>query len=124
MSDVSERRDEKVERKRYDSIWWGGALIWIGIALAGDYLDILPPIDGEWWPWIFIGIGPWALIVNGYQLASPTAPRPSTWDWIWTVIFIAIAAGSVLDVTGPLVGAVAIILIGLVILIRAVARHD
>ena len=124
MSEVLDRQDESTKAKRFDAIWWGGALVWIGIALAGDYLDILPRIDGEWWPWIFVGIGPWALILNGYRVASPTAPNPTTWDWIWTVVFMAIAAGSVMDLTGALVGALAFIVIGLVVLITAIARHE
>lgn len=124
MTDVKERREKRTDAKRFDAIWWGGAFLWIGIALAGDYLDILPRIDGEWWPWIFIGIGPWALILNSYQAASSTTPNPTTWDWIWTVIFMAIAAGSVLDLTGALVGALALIVIGLVVLTGAIARHD
>jgi hypothetical protein len=123
MTDVLERQEERTEAKRFDAIWWGGAFLWIGIALAGDYLDILPRIEGEWWPWIFIGIGPWALILNAYRVASPTAPNPTTWDWIWTVIFIAIAVGSVSEVTGALVGAFALIVIGLVVLIRAITRQ-
>jgi hypothetical protein len=124
VSEVIEKREQVAAAKRFDAIWWGGAFVWIGIALAGDYLDILPPIDGEWWPWIFVGIGPWALILNSYRVASPTAPNPTTWDWIWTVIFVAIAAGSVIDLTGALVGAVALIIIGLVVLIRALVHHE
>lgn len=124
MADVLEREEARKEAKRYEGIWWGGAFIWIGLALAGDYLEILPRIDGEWWPWIFIGIGPWSLILNGLQAASPTAPNPTTWDWIWTVAFIAIATGSVLDLTGALVGALALIVIGVVVLIGAIAGQD
>lgn len=125
MSDVLERTEPKTREghKRYDAIWWGGALVWLGIALAGDYLDILPQIDGEWWPWIFIGIGPWSLILNGYRVISTSAPNPSTWDWVWTVVFLAIAVGAFVDISGSLVGAMALVVIGLVILFRAIARQ-
>lgn len=122
MSDVLERteQEKRDERKRFDAIWWGGALVWVGIALAGDYLDLLPRIDGEWWPWIFIGIGPWSLILNGYRAASTSAPNPSTWDWVWTIVFLAVAAGAFVDFSGAILGAVTLVLIGLVILFRTI----
>lgn len=126
MSDVVERTEQQnpTESKRFDAIWWGGALIWLGIALGGDYLDILPRIDGEWWPWIFIGIGPWALILNAYRTLSSSAPNPSTWDWVWTVIFLAVAVGSLVDISGALFGALALVVIGLVIVFRTIAGRD
>jgi hypothetical protein len=124
MTEVLEKQEQRTAAKRFDAIWWGGAFVWIGIALAGDYLDILPRIDGEWWPWIFIGIGPWALVLNAYRAASPTAPNPTTWDWIWTVVFLAIAAASAFDLTDVLVGALALIAIGVVVLVRAIVRHE
>ncbi len=126
MSDVLERTEQqnRAQHKRFDAIWWGGAFVWLGIALGGDYLDILPRIDGEWWPWIFIGIGPWSLILNGYRVASTGAPNPSTWDWVWTVIFLAVAARALVDISGALFGALALVLIGLVILFRAIAGRD
>ena len=120
MTDVKEAPKHDAERKRMDAIWWGGALIWIGLALGAEYLDILPEIGdtGEWWPWIFIGLGPWALAMNIYRTSS-SAPNPTTWDWIWTVVFLAVGLGAVVDFGGEIIGAIALIVIGGVFLIRA-----
>lgn len=125
LLESSEQR-EREERKRFDSIWWAGVLIWIGLALGAEYLEILPEIGdtAEWWPWIFVGVGPWSLALNLYRAASPTAPNPSTWDWTWTVIFMAVAIGALVDLGGEIVGAAALVTIGLVVLIRALSRKE
>ena len=76
MTELLERSEERerLERKRFESIWWAGVAIWIGLALAAEYFDILPEIgdSAEWWPWIFVGVGPWSLALNLYQAASTT----------------------------------------------------
>ena len=127
MTDLSERteRDQKNEAKRWDAIWWAGALIWIGLALAGEAIDILPDIgdSSEWWPWIFIGLGPWSLILNGYRFVSD-ALNPSTWDWVWTLLFLGVAIGTVADIAGEIVGAVVLVGIGAIILFRTLAQSD
>jgi hypothetical protein len=128
MTELLERseRREREERKRFDAIWWAGVLIWIGLALGAEYLDILPDIGdtSEWWPWIFVGVGPWSLALNLYRMGSTTAPNPSTSDWTWTVIFMAVAIGTLADIGGEIVGAAALVAIGLMVLIRAVSSRD
>lgn len=126
MADVLERaaQEERAERKRYDAIWWGGVFVWLGIALAGEAWDFLPRIDGDWWPWIFIGVGPWSLLLNGYRYISAGAPDPATRDWVWTAIFLALAVGALADFGGAIVGALALVVVGLVILLRAIARQE
>jgi hypothetical protein len=118
-------KEEARERKRMDSIWWAGALIWIGLTLAAEYLDILPEVGDatEWWPWIFLGVGPWSLALNLYRQSSGW-PNPSTWDWIWTAIFLAAGLGTIVDIGGELVGAGVLIVIGIVIMVRALSPNE
>ncbi|MGB2896636.1 MAG: hypothetical protein WBB65_10805 [Anaerolineales bacterium] len=125
MTEVVETTGEKAERKRMDSIWWAGALIWVGLVLGAEYLNFLPRLGfgREWWLWIFLGLGPWALVLNGYRAMSDL-PNPSTWDWIWTAIFLLVGLGSFFNFAGEIVGAVALVAIGVVFLTRALRRSE
>lgn len=129
MTDLQEMVEQKIdldkERKRLDAIWWAGAFIWIGLTLGAYNLDLLPQVGEvtEWWPWIFIGLGPWSLLLNVFRLATD-APNPNTWDWIWTVVFIGVAIGIFVDVTAGTVGAAVLVAIGLVVLYRALAHRE
>lgn len=121
---VAHETDLDRQRKRLDAIWWAGAFIWVGLTLGAYNLDWLPEVAGsaEWWPWLFIGLGPWSLILNVFRVATD-APNPSTWDWIWTVVFIGVAVGAFVDVTAGTVGPAVLIAIGLVVLYRALAHR-
>jgi hypothetical protein len=125
MTNDGESARHDAERKRMEAIWWAGVLIWIGLALGAEYLDILPEVgdEGEWWPWIFIGVGPWSLGLNLYRQAYGT-PKPSAWDWVWTTIFLLVALGSVVEIGGEIIGAGALVVIGVVFLFRALSRNE
>ncbi len=125
MTDQKDTTVEAAERKRMDAIWWAGVLIWIGLALGAEYLDILPRIgdSNEWWPWIFIGVGPWSLGLNLYRTTS-SWPNPSTWDWVWTAIFILVALGTVVDLGGEIVGAVVLVVVGIIFMVRALSGRE
>lgn len=128
MTELLERSEqqERAEPKRFESIWWAGVLIWIGVALLFEYWDILPQLGDttDWWPWIFVGVGPWSLALAIYRTTSTSAPKPSTWDWIWTVIFLAVALSALVEIGGEIVGAAVLIVIGLVFLFRAASRRE
>ncbi len=121
MADVTDEAALDDARKRFDAIWWAGTLIWMGLALAAGYFDILPEVgdSNEWWPWIFIGVAPWSIALSLYRLVSENAPNPSAWDWTWTGVFTAVALGAFVDISGALVGAIALVITGVVILARA-----
>jgi hypothetical protein len=125
MIDVDEKAEKSAERKRMDSIWWAGALIWVGLVLGAQNLDLLPEIGGgrEWWLWIFFGLGPWALGLNIIRSVT-TLPNPSTWDWIWTAIFVIIGLGGLVTISGEIIGAVILVGIGVVILFRTLSRSE
>lgn len=124
MTDASETTDARDERKRLDSIWWAGALIWVGLVLGAETLNLLPRIGAgaEWWLWIFLGLGPWALALNGIRVLTDL-PNPSTWDWIWTAIFLLVGLGGVVNVASEIVGAVALVLVGVILMGRALSRR-
>ena len=125
MTDEQEVKGRKAERKRIDAIWWAGVLIWLGLVLGAQNLNILPRIGdgGEWWLWIFLGAGLWALALNSFSMMS-NWPNPSTWDWIWTAIFLLVGLGGVVNIASEIVGAVVLVGIGVVFLVRALSRSE
>ena len=123
-TDLKERAYEEQERKRLDSIWWGGAFIWVGLVLGAEWLDILPNLGrdtGSWWPWIFVGIGPWALGMNLYR-SFTDLPNPNTWDWVWAAIFMVTAIGAFIDFSGEIAGATALVIIGALIIFNTMRK--
>ncbi len=122
MTDLKETTRQQLDRKRIDTIWWAGAFIWIGLTLGAEYLEILPEIANTngWWAWILIGLGPWSLVFNTYRSATDW-PNPTTWDWIWTAIFLLVGVGTIVDLGGEIVGAAVLIGAGIVLLIRALS---
>lgn len=123
MTDLKERTYEEQERKRLDSVWWGGAFIWVGLALGAEWLDLLPTINDSTsvWPWIFIGLGPWALGMNLFQQLTDR-PDPKVWDWVWTAIFMMLAVGAFVDFSGAVAGAIALVVVGAVIIFNALRK--
>lgn len=124
MTDLKERTYEEQERKRLDSMWWGGAFIWVGLVLGAEWLDVLPTVGDtrSWWPWIFIGLGPWALAMNVYQTITDR-PDPKVWDWVWTAIFMMLAIGAFVDFSGEVAGAIALVVIGALIMFNAIRKR-
>lgn len=72
---------------------------------------------------IFVGVGPWSVVLNLYRQAS-SWPNPTTWDWIWTAIFLLVALGTVADIGGELVGAVVLVVVGVILLTRSLSRGE
>lgn len=125
LNETRETARHDPERRRMNSIWWAGVLIWVGLALGAEYLDILPVIDGQddLGPWIIIGVGIWSLALNLYRQSS-SWPSPRTSDWIWTAIFVLIAIGTLVDSGQEIIGAVALVVIGVILMGRALSHRE
>jgi hypothetical protein len=61
--------------------------------------------------------------LNLYWLRSD-GPKPTTWDWIWTAIFMALAVGALVDIGGEIVGAIALVVVGVVVMMRALSHRE
>jgi hypothetical protein len=116
--------DEKSRRDPLSSMLWAGILIWAGVALLIDNLGLLRsmglPAAFDGWSLIFTGAGLILLAGVLIRLAVPEYRGPVTGQTILGMIFLAIGLD---DLYGwQIIGPVAIIIIGLVVLIRATRR--
>ena len=118
-----EAMQEKAERKRLESFWWAAVIIWAGIVFIADYLNILPEIGGaNAWSWIFLGAGVFGLLGALIRMASADLPKPTGWDYFWSVLFLIIGAGGF--VGGGITFPIVLIVIGLAILANVLFRRD
>ncbi|MCX6025463.1 MAG: hypothetical protein NTY23_04255 [Chloroflexi bacterium] len=114
--------DEKWRRDPLGSLIWALILIWAGIALLLNNMGLLFRIPGlEVWELIFLGAGVLILAEVAVRLLVPTYRRPVGGSLIVAIIFLGIGLQGF--VTGNLIWAVALILIGLYVLLRGVTRR-
>lgn len=120
--------EEKAKRHQLDAIFWGGAFVLAGLIFLAENAGLLPDIgaEGEWWFWIFLMVGAWALLINIFRLVSPDWPAPGTGDYIWTLIllFIGLSGAFDFDVEGTVIVAVILVGIGLLILVGVFRQRD
>jgi hypothetical protein len=123
-----EKREEKEEKeeKSWDEKWrrdplnaagWAAILIWAGLVLLAENLDLLVRFEGlETWALIFIGAGLITLLQVLVRLVVPEYRRPVTGSFIFGVVLLAIGLG---DLIGEgVVWALVLIAIGAAILLR------
>lgn len=120
----SDRRwQRRYQRDPLSRIIWAAIFIWAGLALLAADLGLLPGtllIPG--WGLAFAGAGAFLLLEVFLRLAIPTYRRPVVGTAILGIIFLSIGLQQVLrwEVLWPL----ALILIGLVILLRSAPREQ
>jgi hypothetical protein len=111
------------DNRRLDAYFWGGVLLWAGLVFGAEAMGMLPKIgNASSWSWIFLGAGALSIALNLVSLASETLANPTTWDWIWGVLFVLIGVGgfTTIDISWPII----IIVIGVALLVRAFFRRE
>jgi hypothetical protein len=125
---TQEMAEDKAKHKTLDALFWGGAFIIAGLVFLAETADVLPKIgtSDEWWYWMFLGAGVWALLINIFRLVSADWPNPSTADYIWNAIFLFIGIGGAydFDVGGTAIAAIVLVGIGVLILAGVFLRRE
>ena len=123
MTIEREITDQKKERKYLDAIFWGGVLLWAGLLFGADAFGFLPQFgDASVWSWIFLGAGVYGLLMSTVRLASDKFSNPTTWDWVWAVIFFIIGAADFVAFNIP--WWLILILVGVAILSGVLFRRE
>ena len=114
---------EKWRRDPIEAAGWAFFLIWIGIVLLAEYYGYLARFERlETWSIIMIGAGVLVLLGVLVRLAVPAYRKPVLGSMIFGVILLAIGLSDVVDLSGPLVGAIILILIGVAIIVGGLTR--
>jgi hypothetical protein len=123
MKAEQEMLHEKAERKRLESFWWAAVIIWAGLIFIADYFNALPEIGGaNAWSWIFLGAGAFGLIGALIRVVSADMPKPTGWDYFWSVLFLIIGAVGFFGagIAFPIV----LVVVGIAILANVLFRRD
>jgi hypothetical protein len=111
------------QRKRIESLWWAGVLIWAGLVFAADSLGILPQIgEADAWSWVFLGAGLYGMLGNLYRVTSLDHPNPTAWDYVWSGFLLIVGLGGLtaVDVFWPVV----LIVVGAATLVSALRQRS
>jgi hypothetical protein len=118
-----EKEEEKHEKNEWQSdrlntLSWAAILIWIGLVLLANTLEMVAL--SESWPAIPIGAGIIVLLEALARLAMPQYRRPTGGQYVFAIVLIAVGLGNWID--WGLIWPLALILIGLAILARNFMR--
>ena len=81
--------DMEKNKKRIETLFWGGLLFWVGLVFMAANTDLLAFINlSNPWKWILLGAGALALTSNVFRSVSADYPNPQVWDWIFTAGFL------------------------------------
>jgi len=122
------RQEEEKEEKSWDEKWrrdplsaavWAAILIWAGLVLIADNMDLFGT-GWEAWPVIFIGAGAIVLVGVLIRLLVPAYRRPVTGNIIFGFILVGIGLGELWE--WEVVGALVLIAIGISIFLSRLVQ--
>ncbi len=109
VNDLKAREKKQVrivQRRKLESIYWGGVLLWAGLAFAADSLGLLTQIgDSDIWSWVFFGAGLYGLFLSFLSQLLRDYPSPTAWDYIWSggLFLIGLGGLTAVDIFWPLI---------------------
>jgi hypothetical protein len=123
--------EEKYRRDPLGSIIWACILIWAGLVFLADNLRLIdfediPGLPGGFssqpWSWILIGAGVLVLIEVVIRLTVPDYRRPVLGSIFLAIVLIGIGLGNLFN--WNITGALILIALGLMIILRGVFREQ
>ncbi len=123
MTDEIQKAMEQEERRRIETIYWAGVMIWAGLVFVADNQGWLPDVgEAEAWSWVFAGVGLYGTLGNFYRLVAVDWSAPTTGDWVWSGFWLIIGLVGVtgVDIFWPL----ALILVGVVVIANMLFRRE
>jgi len=117
--------DMDKNKKRIETLFWGGLLLWVGLVFLVANFDILTFINMEnAWKWILMGAGVLALASNLFRSVSADYPAPEAWDWIFTAGFLIGGLSGLTAINFDLVWPFVLIIIGGIVLVRVIMKRE
>jgi hypothetical protein len=109
--------DEKWRRDPLNAAMWAAILIWAGLVLLADNLQLLTRYERlETWALIFVGAGLIVLLQVLVRLVVPEYRQAVTGSFILGVVLLAIGLGDLIGT--DIVWALVLIAIGVAVLVR------
>lgn len=115
--------DKMEVRKRYEALYWAGALIWAGLVFGAESLGILPQFgQADAWTWLFVGVGLYGTLMNIYGTVTPDLDITTTGDYLWSGFWLLIGVSGffAVDVFWPVV----LVLLGVAIVAKQFVRQN
>jgi hypothetical protein len=110
-------------KQHLETMYWGLVFIWAGIIFAADSADILPSVsEANAWSWVFFGAGAISLVGNVSRMMTLTLPNPTTWDYAWSTLLLAIGLGGILN--ADMFGPVLLLVIGVAVLAKTLSYNN
>jgi hypothetical protein len=117
--------DIEKNKKRIETLFWGGLLLWVGLVfLAASAGSISFITMANAWKWVLIGAGVLALASNLFRSVSADYPNPGAWDWIFTAGFLIGGLSGFTSINFDYFWPIILIIIGGGVLVRALMNRD